>query len=396
VQRSQFLRDRDRPGSSDVTTTELFFDLVYVFTFVQLSGFLYDNLSAAALLQAAVLVLGVWWAWNYTAWATNWLDTGRAPATLLIAVLMVLGLLMASAIPDAFDHGHSRAETFAAAYVAMQILRSAVMVWAFGPGLKDRMARNYAQLLVWSCVAAVPWLIGGFVTSDHLRLILWLVAIVIDMLAPMVGFWLPGAGGAPMSRWTLAGEHLAERCHLVLIIAFGESVLRVGESFVDAHGKPGVDIAFLIGFLLTFALWAAYFLGQAEHGMARMGSADQAAARIGRSGYTYAHALMVGGVLAAAVGIHLAIEDPGEHVSVVVAVDFLIGPALYLVGMVLYTRSVGGHHLETPVIAIAALAILGIPAAQISRLALLVAVTVVSVALALVTLRHRAGEPLPT
>jgi low temperature requirement protein LtrA len=383
VRRSDVLRDRGAERLAEVTTTELFFDLVYVFTFVQLSEYLYDQGRPTALdaLQFAVMFGAVWWAWNYTAWATGWLDAGRRGVTVLMAVLMLLGLTMASAIPDAFAD-HSRALTFAGAYVVLQLLRSGVMVWAFGPGLKATMARNYAQLLGWSAIAAVPWIAGGLVHGADLRLILWAVALVLDMAAPLIGFWLPGAGATPMRTWSLAGAHLAERCHLVLIIAFGESVLRVGETFADGHGRPGVDAAFVIGFVLTVSLWAIYFSGQAEHGMARMGDADEDAAHLGRAGYTYAHALMVGGVLVTAVAIHLAIEHPVWHLSVAVAAVCIAGPLLYLLGIVVYKHSIGDSKLGPALIGIVALLVLGIPAALSVRLTELIALTMVALVLA--------------
>lgn len=46
-----------------------------------------------------------------------------------------------------------------------------------------------------------------------------MLAVVVDYLAPRVGFRFPGFGGAPMERWDIDPEHLAERNRLVFIIA---------------------------------------------------------------------------------------------------------------------------------------------------------------------------------
>ncbi len=71
--------EEDPDGGVRVTNMELFFDLVYVFAITQLSDFLFDDRhrSAHGILEALVLFVAVWWAWNYTAWATNWLDPDR-------------------------------------------------------------------------------------------------------------------------------------------------------------------------------------------------------------------------------------------------------------------------------------------------------------------------------
>ncbi len=119
------LRRRDaEPG---VTNMELFFDLVYVFAVTQLSHTLAGHLTGRGAVETLVLFAGVWWAWNYTAWATNWIDPDRLPVRALMIVLMLLSLVMSAAIPEAFA---GQGMAFAAAYVAMQLVRAGFMVWA--------------------------------------------------------------------------------------------------------------------------------------------------------------------------------------------------------------------------------------------------------------------------
>ncbi len=77
---------------------ELFFDLVYVFAFTQLSELLYEHLTWQAAGETAVILVALWWSWNYTAWATGWVDPERAPVVLLLSVLMIASLVMATAI----------------------------------------------------------------------------------------------------------------------------------------------------------------------------------------------------------------------------------------------------------------------------------------------------------
>jgi low temperature requirement protein LtrA len=86
------------------------------------------------------------------------------------------------------------------------------------------MGRNYAQLLVWSAIAGVAWIVGALQAGDA-RILIWILAIVLDVGAPMHAFRLPGVAPTPIGDWTLASAHLAERCQLVLMIALGESVL---------------------------------------------------------------------------------------------------------------------------------------------------------------------------
>jgi low temperature requirement protein LtrA len=384
VTRGTLLRSRRADGAQqvEVTSAELFFDLVYVFAFTQLSEHLYKDLTVNGALETLVLFAGVWWSWNYTAWATNWIDPKRAPVALLMIALAGISLVMSSAIPDAFG-GRTlpdRGLTFAGAYVALQLVRSVFMVYAFS--LRETMGRNYAQLLAWSAIAGVAWIAGGLLHHDA-RLIAWAVAVVIELTAPIHGYWLPRVGGTPIEDWTLAGGHLAERCQLILMIALGESLLRLGEAFSLEHGRAGVAVAFVVGFVEAAALWGSYFLRHAEHGEQAISRSPRDAARLGRAAYAYAHSLMVAGVIVVAVAIHLTIEAPTRPVTVAVAAVALAGPLIYLAGIVLFKSTLGTFSIRPPLAAAAGILVLGVPAAFGDRLLELVAVTAVLGGLAL-------------
>jgi low temperature requirement protein LtrA len=119
-----------------VTNTELFFDLVYVFAVTQLSHLLLGHLTGRGALETGVLLAAVWWAWNSTAWATNWVDPDQPPVRVLLIGLMLLGLIMSAAIPEAF---RSRGLEFAVPFVAMGLVRGGFMVYALRG---SRMGRN--------------------------------------------------------------------------------------------------------------------------------------------------------------------------------------------------------------------------------------------------------------
>ncbi|MDE3130822.1 MAG: low temperature requirement protein A [Acidobacteriota bacterium] len=357
---------------------ELFFDLVYVFAFTQLSELLYDHLGWIGGAEVAVIFTALWWSWSYTAWATGWVDPERVAVAALLGVLMLASLVMAASILDAFAQ---RGEAFAGAYVALQLLRSGFMVRAFGP--RDAMRRNYAQLLGWSALSGVIWIVGGALADPHARLLVWVGAAAVDLLGPALGFSLPRARSAPMSAWRVAGGHLAERCQLLLLIAFGESFLRLGEAWANRHGTTASDSAFVIGFLLIVGLWSIYFLHHAEHGARSLEQAGEEAARLARSAYLYAHAAMVAGVIVLAVAIHMTIEAPALPVEPGFAAICTGGPALFVLGLALSKHWLrhGSRHGWPPA-GVAALAVAGFATASGSRLIALAVVTVVAGAMA--------------
>ncbi|WP_196807290.1 low temperature requirement protein A [Candidatus Solirubrobacter pratensis] len=360
-----------------MTATELFFDLVYVFAVTQLSHLLLGHLTPRGALETAVLLAAVWWAWNYTAWATNWIDPDRPPVRALLIGLMLLSLIMSAAIPEAFD---GRGLQFAGAFVAMGLVRGAFMVYALRG---SRMGRNYAQLTAWTAIAGAVWIVGALLDGDA-RLATWLLALALDYAAPLHGFQLPGAGRTPTADWTLAGGHLAERGQLVVLIALGESLLAAGKTFSDLETEPAVVFAFVSGFFMSVSLWSAYFIRSAQEG-ARVISQATDPTRVARSAYAYAHGLMVGGIIVAAVGIDLAIEHPGGQTATSTAATILGGPGLYLLGSALFNWSLTGIPPTSRLAGVAVLALLSPVALVAGPAALLCMAAVVVLVLALAT-----------
>ncbi len=388
---SQVLRSPDA-DEVRVTNMELFFDLVYVFAITQLSDFLFrdGHPTARGALETLILFCAVWWAWNLTAWATDWIDPDRPLAAVAMIVLMALSLFMAAALPEAFG---PRGAPFAIGYVALQVGRSGFVAAAFARG--DPMRVNNLRLCAWLAIGGVAWIAGALLTGDA-RLVAWAIAVAVELAAPLHNFWLPGVGAAPIEGWRLSGTHLAERYQLVLMIALGESVLRVGLTASQQRGSIAVDAAWLVGFLASAALWAAYFLHRAEAGARRLAAGvGGAAARVGR-GYAYAHAAMVAGVIVVAVAIHLTIDGPEIPVSISATLVILGGPALYLLGLALYERSA---QIGSPVRLYAVIGVLGllvVPAlADAARLVLLVCVTLVLLALLVASELPRAAGSSP-
>src|SRR5262245_54678147 len=121
------LRERVHDESARVGTVELFFDLVFVFAVTQLSHTLLAHLDVQGALQVTFMLLAVWWVWIYTSWATNWLDPERLPVRVCLLVMMLAGLLLSSAIPQAFGRYGAM---FAGAYVFMQVGRTLFFLWA--------------------------------------------------------------------------------------------------------------------------------------------------------------------------------------------------------------------------------------------------------------------------
>ena len=138
-------------------------------------------------------------------------------------------LVLSLAIPEAFT---SRGWALAGAYAAMHIGRSIFAVIAFRDDLSLR--RNYERILCWCIVSSALALVGAAV-DGHAREVLWAIAVTVDVLGGVTGFYTPGLGRSPTSEWTIDGGHLAERCHAFVLIALGESIVVLGATLVRSR-----------------------------------------------------------------------------------------------------------------------------------------------------------------
>src|SRR5688572_30189955 len=86
-----------------VTTLELFFDLVFVFTLTQLSARLHDSLSWESLLQSFLIFIILFWMYGGYVWLTNSVSPVTAPRQLFLIAGMAAFLICALAIPGAFN-----------------------------------------------------------------------------------------------------------------------------------------------------------------------------------------------------------------------------------------------------------------------------------------------------
>ncbi len=390
---SRYARVRD--GSEQhATPLELFYDLVFVFAITQVSHLLLEHLTWEGAGQSALVLLVVWWSWNYTTWVTNELDPDAIAVRLLLIGLMLASFLMAVAIPDAFG---DRGLLFAGAYVVIQLGRHSFLTFvASGPGTVERTRAG--RILVWFVAAGVLWIAGG-IADGPARTALWLLALAIDYAGPLFTFYVPGLPRVPPSAWELEVSHFAERFQLFVILALGESIVVTGATASNEELDAARLGAFAVAFLATAAFWWVYFNAASAVAQRRLELASNRTL-MARDAYTYLHVVMVAGIIVSAVGDELVIAHPTEvlHGAEIVAV--VAGPAIFLLAMVLFRLRMAGTLSGKRLAGAIACVLAGLLGTVISALALAVVLVLIFVAVIgseIVTgARRRArGEPSP-
>jgi low temperature requirement protein LtrA len=375
--RRKLLRERSDDGHARVTFVELFFDLVFVFAVTQLSHLLLNHLTPLGAIETLLLLLAVWWVWIYTSWVANWLDPETTPVRLLLFALMLGGLVMAGAIPQAFE---ARGLAFALVYVAIQVGRSLYMLWALS-GHSPGNFRNFQRITAWLSLSGVLWIAGGLMAGEA-RLGLWTLAILIEVISPSLGFWTPGLGRSTTEDWDIAGGHLAERCGLFIIIALGESVLLTGATFAGLVWSAEAIAAFAICVIGSIAMWWIYFNIGAERASRLIAAAADPGA-LGRLAYTYLHVVIVAGIIVCAASDEILLKHLEGHNDLATALVLTGGPAIFLLGCLLFKWVTAGWPPLSHMVGLALLALLLALASFVSTLTLGVLATLVLVIVAI-------------
>ena len=328
---------RQAGAEQHATTLELFYDLVFVFAITQVSHLLVEEVTWTHAWQAAFVLLVVWWSWNYTTWVTNELDPGSIVVRLLLIGLMLASLLMAIAIPDAFG---DKALLFAGAYVTIQVGRHLFLTFvAAEAGTIERVRAG--RILIWFIAAGVLW-IAGALADGSARTVLWLAALAVDYVAPLVTYWVPGVARLSPAAWEVGSGHFAERFQLFIIIALGETIVITGATTAEHELTTATIVAFSLAFLITAALWWLYFNLVAAIAERRLAEAENRTL-MARDAYTYLHVVIVAGILLTAVGDELVIAHPTDELPDGELLAVVSGPALYLLALVLLRLRMTGR-----------------------------------------------------
>ena len=174
---------------------------------------------------------------------------------------------------------------------------------------------------------------------------------------------------------------MAERCSLFVIIALGEAIVVDGATFAELTWTPENVAAFISALVGSIAMWWIYFHKGAEAG-SEMISKSEESGRVARIAYTYLHMPIVGGVILTAVADELVLKHPTGHSDLKTVVSSVGGPALFLVGTILFKYVIRGFLQLSHGVGIVALAVTAYFAGGMSPLMLSIVTTAIMIVVA--------------
>jgi low temperature requirement protein LtrA len=314
-------------GSAEVrvSTIELFFDLVFVFAITQLTSLLAGDPTVAGLGRIALIFGNLWWIYGGYAWLTN----AVPPREPVLRVLILLGmggfLVVALAIPTAFDGG---GVAFGIGYLLVTLVHTGMFLLSSHESAVPAMRRLGPA----NAITAALLLLAGF-TDGALQWMLWTAAFGLHWVSPFF---------TAVSGFPIRAAHFVERHGLIVLIGLGESIVAVGIG-MPGHGlQADRVVTAVLGLALAAALWWLYFDGEDEQAERVLDAAAvDRTSWLALYGFGYAFLPVLGGIVVFAAGVKNAVGHSGEPPTASTAWFLAAGVATYLVGLAWFRRLLG-------------------------------------------------------
>jgi low temperature requirement protein LtrA len=297
---------------------ELLFDLTFVIAIASLTGrfahAIADGHAVEEIVPFLQVFFSIWWAWINFTWFASSFDTDDVAFRLLTLVQMGGVLVIAAAVPAAFDDGDLAAITLGYA-----IMRLGLVAQWLRAAIEDPASRATAlRYAIGITAATAAWVVrlrlhDAGVLSDAALLAFFSALVIFELGVPV---WAERKGS---TSWH--PHHIAERYGLFAIILLGEGVFVASTGVEAVLASGGVSTALVAvavsALALVFALWWLYFLQPAGAGLVSHRERSYL--------WGYGHYGIFAALAAIGAGLEVAVEHAGHHVAAsAVAVGYAV------------------------------------------------------------------------
>lgn len=295
-----------------VDTSELFFDLIFVFAITQLSAIIRDQPGVHGLVRALIVMALIYWTWTVSSVHASLRDMTATYYRLVLFSTSLAALVMAFSVAQAFE---DRSLVFVLAYWAARTL---ILV-----GMLRHDRRGLGPSVLSVLVICPVVVVGAFVTSPW-REVVWAVCAVAEFLTPRLD-------RRRLRTVRYDAEHIVERFGLLVLLALGESLVAIGEPLVESEGIDAASaLVMLASFVLVVGLWWLYF-HHTNALLLRLLESTRHQADVVRLALSYTHFGIVGGIIVCAAGLHEAMAEPRQPLPGGALALLLAGPGLLMV-----------------------------------------------------------------
>jgi len=310
-----------------VSTFELFFDLVFVFTITQLTAILAHHPDGEHLLQVVLMLGVIWWMYGGFAWLTNAVATDSDRRRLLLLGGMASFLVIALSVPTAFDGDGA---VFAGAYFVVILIH----VGLFTRSWSASAARSILMTVRFNLAGATLVLAAAIVGGSPWDYVLWGLAFAVLVSS----VWLQDSTG-----FRIRVGHFVERHGLVVIVALGESVVAVGIGASGQEISAEMLAVAVLGLGLASALWWSYFGEGADERDAEALALvpEEERPQVALHSYYFGYLPILLGVIAIAAALEEGIAHAFDPLELGLAVALGAGAACFLAGVIAFRLALG-------------------------------------------------------
>jgi low temperature requirement protein LtrA len=360
-----------------VSSLELFFDLVFVFTITQLTGVLVGEPNWKGLLQVSLMLGVIFWMYGGYAWLTNSVALDRITRRLILLGGMAGFFVVALAIPGAFSGSGT---AFGLAYLGVVLIHLGM----FARSSRVTVVRAIIGLVPFNLSTALLVLAGG-ILGGTAQYVLWAAAFALEWVSPRL---------IDDSGFVIEPGHFVERHGLVVLVAIGESVVAVGIGAARLPVTLQLVAAAILGLGLSACLWWSYF--GSDDGSAERAMSDapmERRPRLAVEAFGYWHLLILLGIIAMAFALRGVTGHAFDALPQAEAIALGGGASVFLLGEALFRRTLKMGAVRGRLLA-ALLALASIPiGSQISAALQLVVLVALFVAMLVTENRAARGSP---
>lgn len=233
-----------------VSWLELFFDLIFVASFIQLGDALSKHVDAFGILAFCGLFVPLWVSWiGFTFYMNRYNIDDFLHRLLVLFQMIAVGGITVSA-PFLLD-GYHRA--FAMSFALAQGATGALH---FRTWLNYRQSVHRKTSRYWGAIfgiAGIIWLVSAFV-DPPVAYALWGLGTLLVFASPF-----PSHARKLMSNIPMDYGHLSERFGLLTLIVLGEAFVKVLAALSEREARPAVYLEATVVLILVSALWWIYF-----------------------------------------------------------------------------------------------------------------------------------------
>ncbi len=296
-----FIHDEHVHGEKKPTWLELFFDLIFVASFIQLGNLLSTHLSMRGAATFIAVFVSLWYIWVLFAWLMNRFTLDDVPHRLTTFGIMFCVGAMAISAGQLME---GEAQTFALAGGVGYLLVASINGRFYLQNSESRRFTRYWSLVL-VCAAALYLLAAGF--SFPVQVTVWVLASMVLLLSPF------SAESRRINAMFIGDQgHFTERFGLLTLIVLGESFVKVltdlaGQSLHD----PAVLLKSAVVLMITCSIWWIYFDDVA--------GSKRRDLPLSELTWTFAHLPMQAGIVAVAVGLKkaahfdMAVPAPSQY-----------------------------------------------------------------------------------